>query len=260
MVSIIIFLVSDKDTSSNSNDPATEQGDQIDPSTTPDVTDNGNVSGEGENNNNLVVDEPTKTPVALDTDPESVAVIVNQSYKLPDDYSPKDLVYPDVRFTFNDMIEKRMMRQEAATALEKMFEGAEVDGIYLAGVSAYRSHATQTALFNRYVERDGYEKAVTYSAIPGTSEHETGLAIDVSASDGKCAAQDCFGDTVEAVWLAENAADYGYIIRYQKGKEDITGYKYEPWHLRYVGVELAKEIASAGITLEEYYQLTPSKQ
>lgn len=208
---------------------------------------------------------PTSTPteqptVQVDTDAESVAVMVNPNYKLPEDYSPKDLVYPDVRFTFDDKIDKRKMRQAAATALEEMFGAAEVDGIYLAGVSAYRSHETQKALFKRYVERDGYEKAKTYSAEPGTSEHETGLAIDVSGSTGKCAAEDCFAGTVEAIWLANNAPNYGFIIRYPEGKEDITGYKYEPWHLRYVGVEIAKEIDSEGLTLEEYYQVVPVKR
>jgi len=206
--------------------------------------------------------EPTADPQQSepDTDAESIGVIVNPNYKLPDNYEPKDLVYPDVRFTFNEKIEKRMMREEAASALETMFEAAEVDGIYLAGVSAYRSHSTQTALFNRYVERDGLEKAKTYSAEPGTSEHETGLAIDVSGSDGKCAAQDCFGETVEAVWLENNAAKFGFIIRYPEGKQDITGYKYEPWHLRYVGVEIAEQIAAQGLTLEEYYGVEPVKR
>lgn len=206
--------------------------------------------------------EPTTDPQQIepDTDAESIGVIVNPNYKLPDNYEPKDLVYPDVRFTFNEKIEKRMMREEAAKALEAMFEGAEVDGIYLAGVSAYRSHSTQTALFNRYVERDGLEKARTYSAEPGTSEHETGLAIDISGSDGKCAAQDCFADTVEAVWLENNGAKYGFIIRYPEGKQDITGYKYEPWHLRYVGTEIAEQIAEQGLTLEEYYGVEPVKR
>lgn len=214
--------------------------------------------------------EPSKQPetqqphepeqVEPDTDAKSVSVIVNPNYKLPDDYEPADLVYPDVRFIFKEKIEKRMMREEAAGALEKLFEAAEVDGIYLAGVSAYRSHSTQTALFNRYVERDGLEKAKTYSAEPGTSEHETGLAIDVTSSDGKCAAQDCFGGTVEAIWLENNAADYGFIIRYPEGKQDITGYKYEPWHLRYVGVKLAQRIAEESLTLEEYYGVAPVKR
>ncbi|MNN60637.1 D-alanyl-D-alanine carboxypeptidase [compost metagenome] len=79
----------------------------------------------------------------------------------------------------------------------------------------------------------------------------------MSGSDGKCAAEDCFGDTEEAKWLAEHAAEYGYIIRYPEGKESITGYKYEPWHIRYVGVEIAAYIADNNITLEEYYDAVP---
>ncbi|RIX51314.1 D-alanyl-D-alanine carboxypeptidase family protein [Paenibacillus nanensis] len=195
--------------------------------------------------------------VVVIAQPESIAALVNPFNKLPEDYNPDDLVYPDVRFTFSEKIEKRMMRKEAAEALEQMFAGAEEDGIYLAGVSAYRSHETQKALFNRYVERDGYDKARTYSALPGTSEHETGLAVDVSGSDGKCAAEDCFGETKEADWLKKYAAEYGFIIRYPEGKQDITGYQYEPWHLRYVGTDIAQDIAASGGTLEEYYNAVP---
>lgn len=198
--------------------------------------------------------------MAVIAEPDGVTAMVNKFNRLPDDYAPDDLVYPDVRFTFNEQIEKRMLRKEAAEALEKMFAAAEKDGIYLAGVSAYRSHETQKALFNRYVKQDGYEKARTYSALPGTSEHETGLAIDVTSSDGKCAVQDCFGGTKESDWLEEHAAKYGFIIRYPKGKEDITGYKYEPWHLRYVGRELAEELAAEGLTMEEYYNAVPVAQ
>lgn len=179
-------------------------------------------------------------------------MLINKQIKLPEDYEPKDLVYPDVRFTFNEKIEKRMMRKEAAAALEKLFAAAERDKLPLAGVSAYRSHARQKALFESYVRKDGEEKARTYSAYPGTSEHETGLAIDVTGADGKYAADDRFAGTKEAKWLAEHAHEYGYIIRYPKGKEKITGYQYEPWHIRYVGVETAKEIYERGITLEEY--------
>jgi zinc D-Ala-D-Ala carboxypeptidase len=189
--------------------------------------------------------------------PESSAVLVNKQFALPESYEPNDLVYPSVPFVFKEKIEKREMRKEAAGALEQMFKGAKKDGIYLAGVSAYRSHATQTSLFNRYVKKDGEEKAKTYSAVPGTSEHETGLAIDVSGSSGKCAATDCFAGTKEAKWLDKHAAEYGFIIRYPKGKESITGYKYEPWHLRYVGTKVSKEIARKGITLEEYSNAVP---
>lgn len=230
----------------------------------------GNAAGEdgqgsgqnaGQNSGQLPSQDPEEGSGAVDkaaaADPHSVAVLVNKELALPEDYEPSDLVYPDVRFTFKEKIEKRMMRSEAAKALEEMFAGAEKDGIYLAGVSAYRSHSTQKGLFNRYVERDGEEKAKTYSAVPGHSEHETGLAIDVSGSDGKCAAEDCFGGTKEAEWLARHSAEYGFIIRYPEGKEAITGYKYEPWHLRYVGKEIAADIFERGITLEEYYDAVP---
>jgi len=281
MIAIVIFLMSDKNVQKNDLADGTNQEENI-PNNNSSInngeeddnvsSNDGNVDTNGNSQEKPIPSAtlsptatPTSTPteqptVQVDTDAESVAVMVNPNYKLPEDYSPKDLVYPDVRFTFDDKIDKRKMRQAAATALEEMFGAAEVDGIYLAGVSAYRSHETQKALFKRYVERDGYEKAKTYSAEPGTSEHETGLAIDVSGSTGKCAAEDCFAGTVEAIWLANNAPNYGFIIRYPEGKEDITGYKYEPWHLRYVGVEIAKEIDSEGLTLEEYYQVVPVKR
>lgn len=199
----------------------------------------------------------TEDGLAVVAQPESVTALVNKQNKLPEDYNPSDLVYPDVRFIFDEKIEKRMLRKEAAGALEEMFTAAENDSIPLAGVSAYRSHTTQKSLFERYVKRDGLVKARTYSAFPGTSEHETGLAIDISGSDGKCAAADCFGGTKEALWLEEHAHEFGFIIRYMKGKEAITGYQYEPWHLRYVGTELAAELKESGETLEEYYDAVP---
>ncbi|WP_405104946.1 M15 family metallopeptidase [Paenibacillus sp. FSL K6-1217] len=218
--------------------PVPEPADQPDPG-----------SGNGASGNNgaqMVVAEP-----------ESIAVMVNKQYSLPDQYKPADLVYPDVPFIFSEKIEKRMLRREAAAALEEMFAGAKEDGVYLAGVSGYRSESTQRRLFDNYVARDGEEKARTYSAMPGHSEHQTGLAIDLSGRDGKCAAESCFAGTKEAEWLAAHAAEYGYIIRFLEGKEAITGYKYEPWHVRYVGKEIAASIADRGITLEEYYDAIP---
>lgn len=185
--------------------------------------------------------------------PESIPVLVNKQNKLPDNYNPTDLVYTDIPFVSGATNEKRKMRKEAAAAVNQLFAGAKAEDISLLGVSAYRSHATQTTLFNYYVNRDGYEKARTYSALPGTSEHETGLSIDVTGGNGKCAAENCFGGTKEAIWLEQHAAEYGFIIRYPNGKESITGYQYEPWHLRYVGKEIALEIMNKGITLEEYY-------
>ncbi len=191
------------------------------------------------------------------SNPESIPVLVNKQNKLPDDYNPQDLVSADIPFVSHATNEKRKMRQEAASAINQLFAGAKTQGISLLGVSAYRSHATQTTLFNYYVNRDGYEQARTYSAVPGTSEHETGLSIDVTGADGRCAAESCFGGTPEANWLQAHAAEYGFIIRYPQGKENITGYQYEPWHLRYVGKEIALEIMNSGTTLEEYFNEVP---
>ncbi|XGY95699.1 D-alanyl-D-alanine carboxypeptidase family protein [Bacillus sp. RS11] len=193
------------------------------------------------------------------TQPESISVLVNKKNKLPENYVPKDLVYTSIPFIFKEKTEKRKMRNEASIAIGKLFADAKKQGVSLLGVSAYRSHATQVTLFNNYVKRDGYDKAITYSALPGTSEHETGLAIDVTGGNGKCAAQDCFGGTKEAKWLKSHAADYGFIIRYPQGKESITGYQYEPWHLRYVGKSIAQTIMGKGITLEEYYSKSSTK-
>ena len=201
--------------------------------------------------------KPAQEGLQTLAEPGNISVLVNKEYSLPEDYQPDDLVYPEVDFIFEETIEKRMMRSEAAEALQKMFATAETQNLHLAGVSAYRSHETQQSLFDNYVSRDGLEKAKTYSALPGTSEHETGLAIDVTTADGACAAQDCFGDTEEAKWLAEHGHEYGFIIRYPEGKESITGYKYEPWHIRYVGVDAATEIFENSLTLEEYYNALP---
>jgi D-alanyl-D-alanine carboxypeptidase len=189
--------------------------------------------------------------------PASIPVLVNKQNKLPDSYNPSDLTTTTIPFISTATSEKRKMRTEAATAIAKLFTGAKQQGVSLLGVSAYRSHATQTGLFNYYVKIDGYEKARTYSALPGTSEHETGLAIDVTGGNGKCAASDCFGGTVEAKWLQVHSAEYGFIIRYPQGKDAVTGYKYEPWHLRYVGTNIAVEIMGSGSTLEEYYHAMP---
>jgi zinc D-Ala-D-Ala carboxypeptidase len=203
----------------------------------------------------IVAEAVNALPVIAE--PASITVLVNKYFALPKNYEPADLVFPDLPFIFKEKSDKRKMRSVAAKALEKLFAGAEKDDIQLAGVSAYRSYATQKQLFNRYVKQDGFQKARTYSALPGTSEHETGLAIDVSGIDGKCAAEDCFAGTKEAIWLGKHAAEYGFIVRYPDGKETITGYKYEPWHLRYVGIEIAKEIADTGSTLENYLNAVP---
>jgi D-alanyl-D-alanine carboxypeptidase len=190
--------------------------------------------------------------VIVTAKPAEITVLVNKKIMLPANYKPADLVEPNVPFIFAEKSDKRLMRKEAAQALERMFAAAKQEGVLLAGVSGYRSFETQDSLFKYYVRVQGEETARKYSAEPGHSEHQTGLAMDISGTSGKCAADDCFADTLEAKWLAQHAPAYGFIIRYPKGKEAVTGYNYEPWHVRYVGTTMSKDIAAKGVTLDEY--------
>ena len=155
-------------------------------------------------------------------------LIANKTYSLPKEYDPGKL------------------SDEVLSAFNKMREDASKDKITLWIQSGYRSYKTQEELFNNYVKQSGKEKAETFSARPGHSEHQTGLAMDLNIVDSS------FEGTKEAIWIEKNCYKYGFIIRYPKGKESITGYKYEPWHIRYIGKDLAKKIYTSGLTLEEY--------
>ncbi|MGD8192726.1 D-alanyl-D-alanine carboxypeptidase family protein [Brevibacillus ginsengisoli] len=188
------------------------------------------------------------------TNPQDLLVVVDKQRSLPSSYIPEGLVEPNVPFPFQEKSEKRLMRPEAAKALEELFAGAQKDNITLYGCSGYRSYKTQKGLFDTYVKTQGPEHAAQFSAVPGKSEHQTGLAIDVSGADSKTRLEQSFGKTPEGLWLKEHCAEYGFIIRYPKGKEAITGYAYEPWHIRYVGKKVAQEITQRGTTLEQYFQ------
>ena len=155
-------------------------------------------------------------------------LIVNKTYSLPKDYDPGKI---------ND---------EAKKSFEEMREAASKDKITLWIQSGYRSYKTQDELYNNYVKQNGKEKADTFSAKPGHSEHQSGYAMDLNIIDSS------FEGTKEAIWIEKNCYKYGFIIRYPKGKEKITGYKYEPWHIRYLGKENAKKVYESGLTLEEY--------
>ncbi|TLS48577.1 D-alanyl-D-alanine carboxypeptidase family protein [Paenibacillus antri] len=181
-------------------------------------------------------------------------LFVNKEHPLDAKYKPDDLVVPDVKFSFDGDNPKKQLQRVAAEALEALFAQAEEDGIELRAVSGYRSYATQKAIFERNASIKGEEEANRTSAYPGQSEHQTGLAMDVSAASVNYALEEAFGETVEGIWLAENAASHGFIIRYPKDKEDVTGYKYEPWHLRYVGVDIAEFVTEQGLTLEEFLE------
>ncbi len=196
-----------------------------------------------------------KTKYGLST-PASPWWVVNKTRPLPAGYVPADLVAAPVRLRLASSSERMKFSQAASADLKKLFDGAAAAGHVLVFASGYRSEATQRQLYNSYVANDGQAAADRYSARPGTSEHQTGLAFDATTPSEACFLEVCFGTTPEGAWLLANAHRYGFIVRYPQGKESVTGYQYEPWHLRWVGVELATEMKRTGITtLEEFFGL-----
>lgn len=158
-------------------------------------------------------------------------IVVNKTYPLPEDYAPG-------------------MQEEATTAFEEMKAAAADAGHRLFIRSAYRDFAWQSDLFASYVKSHGQSAAERFSARPGHSEHQTGLAIDINSLSQS------FGATDAGRWVAAHAHEYGFVVRYPEGKEDVTGYSYEPWHLRYLGVDLATTLRESGETLEEHFGIT----
>lgn len=159
-------------------------------------------------------------------------LIVNKTYSLPKTYNPGRL-YPDAQAAFDQM--------QAAAAAE---------GLKLKIISGFRPYSQQYSTYNNYAARDGKELADRYSARPGHSEHQTGLAMDINSL------RQSFANTAEGKWLAAHCAEYGFIIRYGADKESQTGFMYEPWHIRYLGVDLAKAVTESGLCLEEYLGIT----
>jgi len=185
--------------------------------------------------------EANNSPVTLTADQASnITVVVNKKNKLPNDYVP---TLTGVRGA--------SMRPEAASALETLLTSAESAGLGVKIISSYRSYNTQVNTYNGYVNQYGQAQADTFSARPGHSEHQTGLAVDVGG--GGCDLEICFGNTPFGEWLKTNVSSYGFIIRYEEGKQALTGYQYEPWHLRYVGNSVATAIQGSGQTLDQYY-------
>ncbi len=158
-------------------------------------------------------------------------LIANKTYGLPSSYEPG-------------------VDKTAVAALQKMIDAAAKWGITLFVKSSYRSYETQKNLYNNYVERDGVAEADRYSARAGHSEHQTGLAFDLNSLEQS------FGETPEGKWLAVHCHEYGFIIRYPENKEDVTGYMYEPWHVRYLGEDIAEKVYTSGKCLEEYLGIT----
>lgn len=207
-------------------------------------------------NEDLVLEDGT----VIVGEPESLEVVVNKERKLPEGYIPGDLTVPNVPFSFTEDHPKKQMREEAAHYLEELFKAAEADGLELVAASGYRSYERQKAIYERNVEVYGKEETDTFSAEPGTSEHQTGLAMDVTSAQVAFKLEQSFGETTEGEWLAEHAHEHGFIIRYREGSKDITGYMYEPWHLRYVGENLSSDVHEQQVTLEEFFGLHPSNE
>ena len=159
-------------------------------------------------------------------------LIVNKTYSLPKDYHPAEL-NPEAKAAFDDL--------KAAAAN---------DGITLKIISGYRPYSQQYSTYHNYAKRDGYALADRYSARAGHSEHQSGFAMDINSLKSS------FGETTAGKWLAENCAEFGFIIRYGYGKESSTGFMYEPWHIRYLGKELAKTVTESGLSLEEFLGIT----
>ncbi len=190
---------------------------------------------------NAGIDKPFYTDAQHADMSKGYLVLVNKYYYVNDNDKPET-----VELGYYGVGE---MEVTAAEHFRHMVDAAAADGIYLRSVNAYRTEAIQNLFYTGYVSEAGRAAADTYSARPGHSEHQVGLAVDINtASISKH-----FENTAQYAWLVEHCAEYGFILRYLPGKQYITGYVYEPWHYRYVGVEYAKDIMDSGLTFEEWY-------
>lgn len=212
-----------------------------------------------------IADQVQAKPVTIFNPPkysideaDSIWVVINKQRQIsPLRYKPENLVFPDFPRPKVQNPFGLQLRQEAALATEEMASAMAVEGVgTLILNSGFRTYKNQQGLYNRTRDTRGLAVAEKLSARPGHSEHQLGLAADFSAHGQGCAIMACFGNTEAGRWLAENAHKYGFILRYPKGYKSITGFQYEPWHFRYLGVELATEMKNKGIkTLEEFWDL-----
>lgn len=186
---------------------------------------------------------PAAARPSVESSPESLQCLVNKMRPFAQkDWAPSDLVD----------FEGQQLRAEAAQAARTMMDAAKAEGVTLTVSSAYRSYAVQQQTYQHWVSVNGQKVADQLSARPGYSEHQTGLAIDFSSPEG-CRLEECYEDTRAGRWLAKNAQNYGFILRFPKGQQAVTGYLFEPWHYRYLGKDLtARYVASGANTLEEF--------
>lgn len=181
----------------------------------------------------------------------SIWAIVSKTHPIPTDYVPASLKIPDVATRTDKSDDERSIRSDIETPMKSMFAAALTDGYSLMIGSGYRSAALQAVYFNSLASSVGETAANQSIAYPGQSEHQTGLAADISTISRDCYISDCFAETDEGQWLVKNSYKFGFILRYPEDKVAITGYRYEPWHFRYVGIDLATALHDSGLTLDE---------
>lgn len=180
-------------------------------------------------------------------------ILVNKYYYLEENYVPENLEEISKQYALSNM----KLVKEAKEAFEEMAKEAKKEGLNIVAMSTYRDYSYQTNLYDKYVKQDGKEAADTYSGRPGYSEHQTGLAVDVFNNKESYTN---FHKTQEFIWMQEHAKEYGFILRFPQDKEEETGYQYESWHYRYVGLQTATYISENNITLEEYYATKINKK
>ena len=195
---------------------------------------------------------PIPARIVNSTDDADLWKIANKSRAFANPrYQPSDLRIVSVPTLPGRGQDERSLRAVLIPDLEKLVAAARAAGVTIRVGSGYRSYTTQASLFASYVHQHGEAAASRFSSHPGHSEHQSGLAVDFAGADQTCWVDDCFERTAAGKWLAAHAHEYGFILRYPKGKEKITGYQYEPWHFRYVGRELAGALQQSDLTMEE---------
>ena len=197
---------------------------------------------------NLGLDFPFYENIKIIEHPHELLVLVNKYNQLPSDFMQYNLVNMDKEYTVNDG-KQYLLLDTVYQKYVQMYDAGKRDGVSLKVLSAYRTEDYQRKLYNDSVWSSGRTYADNYSARPGFSEHQTGMAVDITSTSGS------FENTREFAWLQQHAHEYGFVMRYPKGKEWITGYSYEPWHYRYVGADVAKIMHDYGLTYEEYHAM-----
>lgn len=270
LIVLAVFLLGDRDQNAGSQlpdppdasqtgdsgniDGTDEPGDSEEPGDTdaPGDTEKPNdVQNPGTTSDPNQTDKP-QAPASTDVrteDDGNLMVLVNKQYAVSRDYYPTDMVDIDGSLSTNQNLK---VKREAYDAYLSMLADAKKEGLNFAICSAYRSYALQESLYNNSLAANGKAYTEKMFAYPGQSEHHTGYAIDVTSASMNWGLSQNYTDYPDGAWITKHCSEYGFIIRYPNGKEDITGYMYEPWHIRYVGVDAAKEITQQGITFEEY--------